>query len=527
MNQLPQEVYDLIVAHIESAAGDAKPTSRAMSTLATVSVTWQRAVEIRTFRKLNLKSSELEDFARIVTGARRTYLRILSYHIILPTYELRFQDKYECHLDRDTNDVAFTAAIYGIFHTIKSWETQGKDWHHARIELVIAGASSPTDKEVDFRKNTQPFQRLIKRYSFSYLRVLDPDQLPSVGAVRALRLPWLRNKRRIAPQTCTELATKLPNLDLLEADLPDDEVAYPAMRRLQRNNLTQSIERCLISESIKTLAINLVSGLMRNQHWRPMTLLPQGTSHDPLSSTLWNMTRHKKNLNHLYISGVIDSNLLWRAHTACPIEPFWQNLTTLHIDFQLTTPCGQWYFRARDDASMSPVEEGLQVKARSEVALPPGYKLTMDGEDEENIDLGSWRCAWSDRGMLPTRVFRLIPDEKLLEPLIDSFARACQQIPSLANAHLETTLNNPTEGGRLPKNVPSYKWGIYYATANQHSGWYRPAGDPASPWEDISRPRLTYNTSGWRPCESVMALLRGIGHCGDSIIEQHVRLNFF
>ncbi|KAK1767862.1 hypothetical protein QBC33DRAFT_61077 [Phialemonium atrogriseum] len=45
----------------------------------------------------------------------------------------------------------------------------------------------------------------------------------------------------------------------------------------------------------------------------------------------------------------------------------------------------------------------------------------------------------------PPSIFRLVPDEELLAPLIEAFARACLQIPSLKVASLSTTIVVPLE----------------------------------------------------------------------------------
>lgn len=88
----PQEIYDRIATYlgdIGEIPGQSVPTAERASNrpvLATISQKWQRAIEGRLFRTLELRSTELDEFERILTGTRRRYLRVLRYYIVLPAY---------------------------------------------------------------------------------------------------------------------------------------------------------------------------------------------------------------------------------------------------------------------------------------------------------------------------------------------------------------------------------------------------------------------------------------------------------
>ena len=92
MEQIPQEIYDRIATHLgDTGKRFSQPVSHAESTfnrpvLATTSRKWQCAIERRSFRALELRSTELDEFETIMTSTRRRYLRVLRYYIVLPAY---------------------------------------------------------------------------------------------------------------------------------------------------------------------------------------------------------------------------------------------------------------------------------------------------------------------------------------------------------------------------------------------------------------------------------------------------------
>ena len=81
----------------------------------TVSRSWQYAVERRTFRRIKLKSTDLEFFRNTFVGHRRAALADLSYDVILPTYSDHQCARFETEEDKRSNNEALTEAIHGLF----------------------------------------------------------------------------------------------------------------------------------------------------------------------------------------------------------------------------------------------------------------------------------------------------------------------------------------------------------------------------------------------------------------------------
>ena len=104
--------------------------------------------------------------------------------------------------------------------------------------------------------------------------------------------------------------------------------------------------------------------------------------------------------------------------------------------------------------------------------------------------------------------------------LVDGFAMACSQIPNLKEAALVTDLEERVEVQHpTTKSRDSFEadgeWGIYFAAPGYASPWFRSL-DPylhavmqRRLAEDLSAPRLTFNTRRWYPDNDLLALLVG------------------
>jgi hypothetical protein len=154
--------------------------------------------------------------------------------------------------------------------------------------------------------------------------------------------------------------------------------------------------------------------------------------------------------------------------------------------------------------------------------MPPGYSLSK--QEDSNA---SFRYNFLDEltfsGSGIARIFRLVPNEPVLVPLIESFARACLQIPNLENATLATELWEKIEIDSETNNFTS-EWDIYFADPANQSSWYPVPEEQGYPEEDLTVPRLTFNTRNWRPDEDVRKLLRGIGGYRERLDEKFLDL---
>jgi hypothetical protein len=82
---------------------------------------------------------------------------------------------------------------------------------------------------------------------------------------------------------------------------------------------------------------------------------------------------------------------------------------------------------------------------------------------------------------------------------------------------------NIIESAGEPKNSMS-NWGIYFAAPSNQLRWCPIPIRPDYPEEDLTVPRLAFNTRHWRPDEELLKLLRGIGRYGNRLDEKHLDL---
>jgi hypothetical protein len=118
-----------------------EPLGPQLSALATLSRSWQRAVGTRTFKKLHIKSTEIDALQSIVVGHRRILLRELGNQVKIRHVKLwaRFPD------NKTYIDGVFTRALHRLFFILKSWENDGVQ---TSLHLVITGDNTdiPADK---------------------------------------------------------------------------------------------------------------------------------------------------------------------------------------------------------------------------------------------------------------------------------------------------------------------------------------------------------------------------------------------
>ena len=207
------------------------------------------AVERCTFRRIKLKSTDLEFFRNTFVGHRRAALADLSYDVILPTYSDHQCARFETEEDKRSNNEALTEAIHGLFFVMHSWHEERDDKMTAPTQTrpfsFTLNAYSPMD--VDHRQNVdiqeQRFQAQLAggrndlfehRYEHSFLRVLKLAELCQLSQITSFYADKLWYTRRIEGSSLAGIAAKLPNLERISWAVNDDEKRYPVIRQQHR-----------------------------------------------------------------------------------------------------------------------------------------------------------------------------------------------------------------------------------------------------------------------------------------------------
>lgn len=245
MDRLPQE----LVTHVASFVEHQKPAvdfwerQKAVSKLppyATLSRKWQLAIESRTFRSLQCKSSELPTLIHFLTRQphRKRLLLFLTYDVVLPTYTDNECAKFETAEDMQKNNQAFTYAIHVLFQFLKTWDRE----NDSSLFLDLLDIHSPMDgrhRGPDKYEEDEEQYGLGKRhdlwehrYEKSLLQLLDHPKLPTLSCVS--RFQTYSHSRPIEPNSAILLTTKLPNVESVTLNLREQRRKDPHVRQQAR-----------------------------------------------------------------------------------------------------------------------------------------------------------------------------------------------------------------------------------------------------------------------------------------------------
>lgn len=187
MDNLPQELTNRIALQLErcpeqpqvplllqDCVGDSK-----LPPYATLSKRWKDAVEFITFHTLRVRSDQLDDFRKRLTGNRRSYLRRLIYIVVLPEYPKEVYNRVETTQEQQENSEAFTQAISELFSILKSWEDEGLQ-STLCLEFPYESTYSQTDlriKHMAYSRSERSVDIYEERYAQSFLEISPMKEL--------------------------------------------------------------------------------------------------------------------------------------------------------------------------------------------------------------------------------------------------------------------------------------------------------------------------------------------------------------
>ena len=254
ITDLSQEIINLIASYLqrwehEDLANTSERGQALLPAYATISQSWQYAIEGQTFREIAVKSTGIGDLSRIVVNHRRKLLRRLELMVILPTYTDKACAKFETEQDKQSNNQVFTKAIKDLLALLRSWhdelQTTGNDGDAAieqPICLCIGDCYSPKDcryrgwekyqedlEEREFGRRHDLFQH---RYESSLLRLESIEGIQEVPQISSFNR-WAGN-RNIEPRSLAVIANKFPKLDSFRWRLKDNERRDPRSRQQTR-----------------------------------------------------------------------------------------------------------------------------------------------------------------------------------------------------------------------------------------------------------------------------------------------------
>ncbi|KAK4184432.1 hypothetical protein QBC35DRAFT_455285 [Podospora australis] len=122
MDRLPFEITSQIIGYLQN---------------------FQYAIEASVFTRIDIKSSELEQFAAVFSSRRRRSIpRHLTFRIQLPTYSDEVREDFERHQDRLLNNRVATDWTLRLFTELSLWDADSG----VALTLQIT-AESPADDD--------------------------------------------------------------------------------------------------------------------------------------------------------------------------------------------------------------------------------------------------------------------------------------------------------------------------------------------------------------------------------------------
>ena len=510
LNSLPLELIIHIVSFLPRwvndnnqnlTSADAPGAKRVFPRIVTVSRAFQFAVERIVFRALRVEHTELGRFMFLFSRAHRRFLlKELDFEIVLPTYSDAACAVRESDQDMMVNDRVVSVAVVNLLGIIASWRCTP-----ASSVYLYLYVYSPMDGErrghVKLRRDSaacrdgRHVDLFGRRYRYSYLQLSGLDKVPDVPALAAI-FPD-RGSRGFHPCSTLALSTRARHESMYWAYT--EPGADVALRRIMRNELVQTLEGFRLPPWTRDMHIFITSRSYKHSYQRlPDLVFPH--QHDPLSSALHRMVGNK--VESLSYSGPVDPSFFWPYTEAGePREPFWTSLHHLDVTFDLASPSGRWYFCEPPD--LWPKPPSPDPAANTDPGSDPEEDTTHPQDN---------RMALVDyeHRFLFDRVFdesRFMPDNEVFCPLIEAFARAVAQIPTIEQAVSQTKFLQPLE-----------MFFVLYSAPGIEAYWGKYMRDDSA----LTRPRVFLCTDDWVVPGPVLAMLRRMSrasHGQDAIIQ--------
>ncbi|KAF4125444.1 hypothetical protein GMORB2_4284 [Geosmithia morbida] len=258
MDTLPPAVIDRLCDAIADVSGGD------LTQYASVSRSWQRVIERRTFHSLYLSSARLDDLPSVVTGPRIGYVRVITLHVALASYHRRQRNDMESAEDGSRSTHVFDSSIQDLFGTLAQWEDDVTS-EGIHLEILVESPSddmSGTSHTHARRRSRSPTTTRRARSSVTRLD-LPRSALPRASVISALTC----SGRHIELSSVLFLISKMPRLQLLDTEIEHDTAGERDLA--QRRDFILGLQHC---------APNITEFRLR----RPMS-----TFDSPRSSSKW------------------------------------------------------------------------------------------------------------------------------------------------------------------------------------------------------------------------------------------------
>jgi hypothetical protein len=339
-------------------------------------------------------------------------------------------------------------------------------------------------------------------------------------SVTSLRILNETTSAKLDYRILVDLGKQLPNLEDLECHMGQDEWTpsyaeepaslfvweYDGPRRDTRHDfskaLTSNMNQRVRRADLDFLCRGAMMEADRINHCTAMPNLASPFSKDPFSSSLRIMSYH---LREMTIRAQVDDTLFWPGDNS---TPHWPNLEYVFLLFHMVSPSGAWYF------------EGPRGEGREST----GYEIDSSSyppiETTEDDEMSGCQDMENDRSFQYQVQFwyRISPNERVLAPFLESFAKAAAHMPELKRAVVWSPLRWDVDGDsnrgpafdyfEPPKAFyPDYSaWGFAYYAPGPGSPFATNPGET-----DCKARQIWWKVGDWRPSIGLHSTFQQIG----------------
>ncbi|KAK8115296.1 hypothetical protein PG999_007365 [Apiospora kogelbergensis] len=393
MEKLSIEVISIIIDQLQQDSQLAR--------YATVSRTWQAAVEARTFARLQVDSDHLDRFRSAYSPhpRRQAALRALDFDVMLPT-----------NTSWGPHHATFHTAFNSLFSLMHEWEKDqdASAFGSVQLRLGVHVAARRADDDADPKSLS---------HGVEHLQSMRPDDIASLPAVR--RFDRFRIDvslgQAIDPLTTCQLVLRLPRLQSLQLEYWDPDRRQRTPRAAYRTWLAEGIRSLRRLPRLTKLCIERRGSEEPDNHGVEVQDFRDDQGIDIVSEAVRQLAEAGI-LTELKLVDILVSPDLFqdRRHSdstsptgqAAAALP-WPAMRSFIVHSGIVAPGGAWYYTGDPGAvtPMSSAESGI----------------LEDGMEDDDSD--------DDEG--PAHWWRTRPDPDLFNPLALAMSAAVLRMPRL------------------------------------------------------------------------------------------------
>ncbi|KAL6232684.1 hypothetical protein BDW75DRAFT_217049 [Aspergillus navahoensis] len=459
LDSLSLELIELIVLELikllfrDSADGvPDEETHHLLAPYARISGKFQVAVERFLYRVVQVSSSSSRDLDALnARPSRKAALRDLLYVIELPKYDSDLQYAMEQRREHCANQASFRDGLVKIWNELSSWDKPPS-------LLLDLSASSPSDEKSVFESENR---WLLPEHSLS----IDTQsvKLPTVECMNALALG--KQGRRIHPTTVHELILTLPNLRVLDWEMPPVQLRHKALKAEYTAALAKALRAPTLAK-LEVLTLSLCEYPPNNHDFDTgLERDPSYPDGDLLSLAIRELAQRslkELNIDHVPVSPALFGPLAPDANTSFP------HLEHVRIEFPILTYDGRWYYTGSRD-SVEPEE----LDPEEQLQIDNGPSLSEPDSDRDSVVSLNMDRADFLNGRIPWYAWRTQPDPTMFNPLIRSVVAATLRMPRLKNLLLTTKVHGHSGSDYEEERERQCAIKVNYATPGCYLGTLR------------------------------------------------------